>query len=78
MEKSDRTEKLLALLLLSQLKNARQGDKVIQLNLAGFTNVEIADLLEIKAANVSQLLYDSKKARQRSSEKTRQRQAKHS
>ena len=40
----DRVERLLALLLLQQMKGASQGEKAMQLNRAGFSNTEIADL----------------------------------
>jgi predicted transcriptional regulator len=59
----DRQERLLALILLAQTKGATQKEKVAQLNLAGFSNVEIADLLNMTAAGVSQSLYEAKKSR---------------
>lgn len=58
MDKQNRIEKLLALLLLQQLKS--QQDKILALNLAGFTNTEIADLLQTTSASVSQSLYLSR------------------
>ena len=54
---TDRLERLLALLLLQQLRDAPQREKIMQLSLAGFTNVEIADLLETTSAVVAQELY---------------------
>ena len=57
----DRAEKLLALVLLQQIKAAPQRDKIVQLSLAGFTNTEIADLLQTTTAVVSQSLYEAKK-----------------
>jgi DNA-binding LacI/PurR family transcriptional regulator len=57
MAESKRTENLLALILLNQLKGAKQAEKAQQLSVAGFTNVEIADLLQTKAATISQTLY---------------------
>ncbi len=56
MEKTDRTERLLALMLLHQMKGASQRDKVMLLNLAGFSNLEIADILQTTSAVVSQSL----------------------
>jgi DNA-directed RNA polymerase specialized sigma24 family protein len=53
----DRSEKILALLLLQQMKTASQAEKAFQLSLAGFTNSEIADLLDTKAAVIAQTLY---------------------
>ncbi len=57
MQSQDRLEKLLALLLLHQLKTASQAEKALNLSLAGFTNTEIADLLQTTSAVVSQSLY---------------------
>lgn len=45
MEDTDRVERLLALLLLGQMKGSTQREKIHQLNLAGFSNVEIANIL---------------------------------
>jgi DNA-directed RNA polymerase specialized sigma24 family protein len=58
----DRVERLLALLLLQQMKGASQGEKALHLNRAGFSNTEIADLLGTGATVVASMLY---KARQR-------------
>jgi DNA-directed RNA polymerase specialized sigma24 family protein len=58
MELSDRTERLLALILLQQMKASSQREKALQLSLAGFTNTEIADLLQTTSAVVSQALYE--------------------
>ena len=58
MQSEDRAEKLLALLLLQQLKAAPQREKALHLSLAGFTNTEIADLLQTTAAVVAQSLYE--------------------
>jgi len=60
-EKSDRTEKLLALILLNSLKVATTGEKAYHLSLAGFTNIEIADLLETSTGVIAQSLYERKK-----------------
>lgn len=65
MEGPDRTELLLALILLQQMKGSSQRDKVLQLSLAGFTNTEIADLLQTTAAVVSQSLYQVRRGRPR-------------
>lgn len=61
MEDTDRIERLLALVLLSQMKGSSLKDKALQLNLAGFTNVEIADMIQTNSATVSQLLYEARK-----------------
>jgi DNA-directed RNA polymerase specialized sigma24 family protein len=60
-EASSRMERLLALLLLQGLKGATQEDKAVQLSIAGFTTVEIADILNTKAAVVRQHLYIARK-----------------
>jgi len=59
----NRTERLLALILVNQMKSASQRDKAIQLNLAGFSNVEIANILETTTAAVSQVLYEARKGK---------------
>jgi hypothetical protein len=58
---NDRSENLLALLLLQQLKTSSTGEKAQQLSVAGFSNSEIADLLQTNAAVISQLLYMRRK-----------------
>ncbi len=59
MEGLERAERLLALLLIQETKTQR--DKIIQLNIAGFTNTEVADLLQTTTAGVNQVLYESRK-----------------
>ncbi len=58
---TDRIEKLLAALLLHEMKGAPQREKAVQLSVAGFSNVEIADLLQTSAAVVAQYLYEVRK-----------------
>lgn len=57
----NRVEKLLALLLVQQMKDAPQRDKSVQLSAAGLTNMEIAELLQTTAAVVSQQLYEARR-----------------
>jgi DNA-directed RNA polymerase specialized sigma24 family protein len=57
----ERLERLLALLLVQQMKGADQGEKALQLSVAGFSNTEIADLLQTKAPVVAQALYKARK-----------------
>jgi hypothetical protein len=57
----DRTERLLALLLLNSLAGKKIADKAEQLSLAGFSNVEIADFLQTKPAVIAQSLYENRK-----------------
>jgi len=61
----DRVERLLALLLLQQLKGASQGEKALQLNRAGFSNTEIADLLGTGATVIASMLYQARQRRGR-------------
>jgi hypothetical protein len=62
---ADRIEKLLALLLLHDLKGMPQRDKAVQLSMVGFSNVEIADLLQTSAAVISQYLYEVRKKKKK-------------
>jgi DNA-directed RNA polymerase specialized sigma24 family protein len=63
MENEDRTERLLALILLNQIKGSSQKDKVLALNLAGFSNIEIANILETTADKVAKSLYQARQPR---------------
>ena len=63
VDSTERVERLLALLLLAQFKSATQREKVLQLNLAGFSNIEIAELLQTTPAVVSQNLYEAKRSK---------------
>jgi len=56
---------MLALLLLQGMKGATQAEKAVQLSLAGFTAVEIADLLDTNAAVVHQHLYTMRKKKKK-------------
>lgn len=71
MDASIRTEYLLALILLNGMKNATQREKVHQLNLAGFSNSEIADLLQTTSAVIAQALYEGRRKSSRSSKTSR-------
>jgi len=56
-----RTERLLALLLVQQMGSAPQREKIKLLNLADFSNVEIADILDTTAQVVAQSLYTARR-----------------
>ncbi len=71
MASDDRVERLLALLLLQQAKSAPQREKALQLSLAGFTNTEIADLLQTTAGVVAQSLYEARRKPKRKSKGSR-------
>ena len=60
---SERIERLLVLLLLKSMTGASQKEKVKQLNMAGFSNIEIAEFLQIKPTAVAVFLYESKKSK---------------
>lgn len=62
-ESSSRVERLLGLLLIQQMKTQR--DKIVQLNVAGFTNTEVADLLQTTTGVVSQVLYEARKGKKK-------------
>jgi len=64
-ETADRTERILALLLLQGMKGSTQAQKAVQLNVAGFTAAEIADLLETSSAVVHTYLYEMRKKKKR-------------
>ena len=61
MAEIERNERLLALLLLQQMKASPQREKALQLSLAGFSNAEIADLLQTTTAVVAQQLYETRR-----------------
>jgi len=63
MQNDDRVERLLALILLNQMKGSSQKDKVLVLSLAGFSNIEIANILEITADKVAKSLYQARQPR---------------
>jgi DNA-directed RNA polymerase specialized sigma24 family protein len=58
----ERIERLLVLTLLQTMKSASQREKVNQLNIAGFSNIEIAEFLQTSPAVVASLIYQSKKS----------------
>ncbi len=59
---NERIERLLVLLLLQSMKGTSQKEKVNQLNIAGFSNFEIAEFLKTSPAVVATLVYQSKKS----------------
>ncbi len=61
MDRADRVESLLLAILIQLMKGTSQAEKIRQLNLAGLSNVEIADALDTTSAVVGQTIYASKK-----------------
>ena len=57
----ERIERLLALILVENIKDRKTEDKVKILNTAGFSNIEVAELLNIKPQVVANYLFKSKK-----------------
>jgi DNA-directed RNA polymerase specialized sigma24 family protein len=65
----DRVEKLLALLLLQTMKGANQREKVVQLSLGGFSNIEIANILGTSTGVVATYMSAARKGKIRSKKK---------
>lgn len=61
-----RTEALLAQLFLHNMGDAGQRRKALALRSAGFSNVEIAQLMDTTADVVAQVLYQARRDRVRS------------
>jgi DNA-directed RNA polymerase specialized sigma24 family protein len=61
MEENNRIEKLLAMQLINSLAGKNMAEKAAQLSIVGFTNVEIANLLETNSGTINQLLYARRK-----------------
>jgi DNA-directed RNA polymerase specialized sigma24 family protein len=61
----DRVEKLLAQILIQQMKGAAQREKAVALSLAGFSNTEIADLLQTNATTIASVLYKARTTRRK-------------
>ena len=59
---SERTERLLVLLLLQSMKGTSQQEKIKQLNMAGFSNIEIAEFLQISPSAVATYFRRSEKS----------------
>jgi DNA-binding NarL/FixJ family response regulator len=59
---NERIERLLVLILLQSLKGTSQKEKVAQLNIAGFSNIEIAEFLQTSPSVVATLVYQSKQS----------------
>ena len=62
MANVERIEKLLAMILVHDMKDAPQEDKAVGLHRAGFSNAEIATVLGTTSAVVSQQLYKKRQS----------------
>ena len=61
MVTDDRAENLLALILVTQIRERPLREKAGLLSTAGFTNFEIADLLDTSPAVIAQVLYEARR-----------------
>lgn len=73
-----RTERLLAYLVLERMGDRSQEYKALRLSRAGFSNPEIADLLETTTPTVAQMLYVARNRGKSSKAKTQPKKAKRS
>lgn len=62
-EVNERVERLLGLLLVQQMKGSTQAEKAKQLSVAGFSNTEIADLLQTSAKVITQRLHEARRGK---------------
>ena len=62
---NDRIERLLAILVIQSMKGATQAEKALQLSQAGFTNVEIGNLLQTTQGVIGQNLYAARKKKKK-------------
>lgn len=62
---TERIERLLAILVIQSMKGSTQADKALQLSLAGFTNVEVGNLLQTTQAVIGQNLYAARKKKKK-------------
>lgn len=61
-KENDHIENLLVLILLNSLKGVKLGEKALQLNLAGFSNIEIANFLGTTPQVISNALSAQRKS----------------
>jgi len=62
---NNRIESILVMILLNSLKGFKTSEKALQLSLAGLSNVEIANYLQINSATVANLLYQQRKSKKK-------------
>lgn len=60
-----RTERLLAMLVLHNMAEASKVDKCVRLNAVGFSNSDIADLIDTSSGTVATNLSAARKAKGR-------------
>lgn len=59
---TERIERLLVLILLQSMKESSQAEKIHQLNIACFSNIQIAEFLQTTPGAVAVQLHHSKKS----------------
>jgi DNA-directed RNA polymerase specialized sigma24 family protein len=63
MADNDRTDQLLAMVLMALMKDASMKERAIALARANFTPAEIAEFLGTSSASVSQQLYEARRGK---------------
>jgi len=58
--KADKVEGLLVAILLQLMKGATNVQKILQLSVVGYTNVEIANFMQLSSGAVNQAIYVAK------------------
>ena len=58
--KADKVEGLLVAILLQLMKGATNVQKILQLSVVGYTNVEIANFMQLSSGEVNQAIYVAK------------------
>jgi DNA-directed RNA polymerase specialized sigma24 family protein len=61
MADTERTDKLLAMVLMALMKDAPQKERAVALARSGFSPAEIAEFLGTTSASVSQQLYEARR-----------------
>jgi len=74
MDSTERIERLLVAILLQSMKGTPMKEKAVLLSIVGFSNVEIADLLQTSSPVIAQYLYETRK--QKSARRPRSRKQK--
>ena len=71
-ENQDRSERLLALILVETMRDSTQKQRAVRLRSAGFSNKEIAELLQTSPQGINQLLYEARKSKAQRQRATKQ------
>ena len=63
--RNQRIENLLVLILLNSFKGVKSAEKALQLSLAGFSNIEIANFLQTSTQTVANALSEARKKKRK-------------